>query len=157
MRFKHIAPAGIAIHSAATLATMDIDIDWIRHEHLKRGFADVGYHYFIKRDGTVQKGRPDDQQGAHIQYHNHYILGICMAGGLGSDGLGENNFTEPQWGALAKLVATLLRDNHELEFVVGHRDIPGTSTECPSFDVPSWVESHTLLMNQLERNQDEQN
>ena len=149
MNFK---PTGIAIHSAATLSSMDINAAWIEHEHRKRGFFRIGYHYFIKRDGTVEKGRPDTDQGAHVMHHNHYLLGICMAGGLGKNGKAENNFTLQQWGALAQLVATLLRDNTDLEFVIGHRDIPGTATECPSFDVMPWVESHTLLINLIERN-----
>ena len=152
MKYKQLNATGIAIHSAATYADMDVDVHWIDHEHRKRGFDGIGYHWFIKRDGTIQEGRSMNRMGAHVRGHNHYTIAICMAGGLGANKKAENNFTTAQWGSLAELVATLLRDNTNLEFVIGHRDFPGTSTACPSFDAMSWVESHTLLINLLERN-----
>ena len=152
MNYKTLNATAVVIHSAATLASMNVDIAWIDHEHRKRGFFGVGYHYFIRRDGTIEKGRNDDRPGAHVRHHNHYTLGICMAGGLGEDGKGEDNFTDAQWGALAQLVAILLRDNEDLTDVWGHRDIAENKTICPSFEVSKWVASHSLLVNLLERN-----
>ena len=152
MIYNALNPSVIAIHSAATKPGMDIDKAWITREHIKRGFSTIGYHYFICRDGRVEEGRPYFAQGAHVKGHNHYSLGICMAGGIDNNGDAANNFTTPQWGSLAELVAILLRDHNKLIDVCGHRDFLGAATDCPSFDVRKWVQTHTLLINLLERN-----
>ena len=55
--------------------------------HLHRGFIDVGYHYVIKRDGTVQAGRPLERQGAHVQGYNHLSVGVCLIVGVSEYGV----------------------------------------------------------------------
>ena len=57
----------LVIHTAATRPSMDIGVKEIRRWHKKRGFADIGYHYVIRRDGRVEKGRADTRQGAHVR------------------------------------------------------------------------------------------
>lgn len=152
MKYNTLHPTGIIIHCAATKASMDVGAKEIEKWHRQRGFFSIGYHYVIRRDGTVEKGRPDNIPGAHARGHNHYTLAVCMVGGIDDKGKPEDNFTDAQWGSLAELVATLLRDNTKLEFVIGHRDLPDVAKACPCFDTMEWVESHTLLINLLERN-----
>ena len=48
----------IAIHCAATKPSMTVDIERVRGWHLKRGFSDVGYHFYIRQDGRIELGRP---------------------------------------------------------------------------------------------------
>lgn len=45
----------ILMHCSATKEGVHFDINNIRDWHLKRGFKDVGYHYVILLDGTIQK------------------------------------------------------------------------------------------------------
>jgi len=45
----------ITIHAAATTPSMDIGVKEIREWHLARGWRDVGYHFVIRRDGTLEK------------------------------------------------------------------------------------------------------
>lgn len=123
----------IVIHAADTPASMDIGVDEIRQWHLRRGFFDVGYHYVIRRDGTIENGRPTDRPGAHARGFNHLSIGICMVGG----GDGENNYTDDQWDALGGLV-TGLKVAHPDSEVLGHRDLPNVNKLCPSFDVRTW-------------------
>lgn len=134
----------IVIHCAATTPQMDTDIKDIEMWHKARGFKTVGYHYFIKRDGTRQKGREINEVGAHVVGHNHNSVGVCMAGGVAADAkTSENNFTEAQW---ATLLLTL-RELHE-EFpkavIVGHRDLDAGKA-CPSFDVSQYVDDKPEL------------
>jgi N-acetyl-anhydromuramyl-L-alanine amidase AmpD len=138
----------IAIHCSATPATSEnIDAATIRSWHRKQGWRDIGYHYVIKRNGAVEKGRPDDMPGAHEPRINSQSIAICLVGGsppIGSDaqrkGLGEDNYTDPQWASLAKLVRTL-HAKHPAAVVLGHRDVPGVRKACPSFDAKAWWET----------------
>lgn len=129
----------LTIHASATFPSMDIDIEWIRDIHLGKGWNDVGYHYFIKRDGTVEKGREDNIQGAHTYRHNNNNLGICMAGGL-KEGTKEpeDNFTPIQYMALTRLLAQLLREHPDAK-IMGHNGFYGHETRgCPCFDWESY-------------------
>jgi len=155
MKYKQLRPTGIVIHCSASPPHVAAGVKEITQWHRKRGFSTIGYHYVVRRDGSIEKGRQDNEQGAHVHGHNHYTLGVCMEGGVDKAMKPENNFTMPQWGALAMLVATLLLDNTDLEFVVGHRDMPGVNKACPSFNAMEWAESHSLIINLLERNQQE--
>lgn len=134
----------LAVHCAATPATADVGAAEIRRWHRQRGFRDIGYHYVIRRDGTVEKGRSDTTPGAHERKINRCSLAVCLVGGsppVGSPehrkGLGENNFTDAQFKALAELLHKLKAKHPDAE-VLGHRDVPGVAKACPSFDVRSW-------------------
>jgi len=127
----------IAIHCAATPPTMNIGVDEIRGWHKAKGWSDVGYHYVIKRDGTIQFGRPQDLMGAHVQGYNVDSLGICLIGGVDAQNRAENNFTPQQFDALEVLVRVLLfQFPHAI--VQGHRDFPNVNKACPSFDARAW-------------------
>lgn len=127
----------IAVHCSATQAKADIGVKDIDRWHRERGFAKVGYHFVIRRNGTVEKGRELDEIGAHVEGYNSVSIGICMAGGIDKNGKSEANFTDDQYHALAVLL-------HELApkfpnaTVQGHRDFPGVKKDCPCFDVRDW-------------------
>jgi N-acetyl-anhydromuramyl-L-alanine amidase AmpD len=124
----------IVLHCADTPADMDIGAEEIRMWHLRRGWFDIGYHYVIRRDGTIEYGRPTDRPGAHARGFNHISLGICLVGGKGGD-----NFTDDQWDALAGLVIGL-KQAHPAADVLGHRDLPNVNKSCPNFDARTWYE-----------------
>jgi N-acetyl-anhydromuramyl-L-alanine amidase AmpD len=42
----------------------------------------IDYHYVIRRDGSIEQGRPEWQIGAHCVNHNAHSIGICYEGGL---------------------------------------------------------------------------
>nr|WP_294850074.1 N-acetylmuramoyl-L-alanine amidase [uncultured Sphingomonas sp.] len=135
----------IAIHCSATPATsVNVDAAEIRRWHRAKGWRDIGYHYVIKWDGTVEKGRADTIPGAHEPKINSNSLAICLVGGsppIGSKehkaGLGEDNYTDAQWASLKTLVNDL-HAKHPAAVVLGHRDVPGVRKACPSFDVKVW-------------------
>jgi N-acetyl-anhydromuramyl-L-alanine amidase AmpD len=94
----------------------------------------VGYHLFIKRNGDVQIGRLFHIRGAHSKGHNKYSIGICYAGGVDRLGLPDDNRTKEQKDALRATIRTL-RHKFPDAVVLGHRDLEGANTACPSFDV----------------------
>lgn len=76
----------IIVHCSATPEGKDFTVADIRKWHLQRGFSDIGYHYVIYRDGTVNKGRSENITGAHCTGHNSISIGICYIGGVEKDG-----------------------------------------------------------------------
>lgn len=130
----------IVIHCSATRPSMDVGVKEIRQWHLAQGWADIGYHYVIKRDGTVQKGRPETEVGAHVANFNSSSVGICMVGGVNQKDfrIPENNFTREQFAALKDLVAVLVQ-KYPKAVIMGHRDFPKVSKACPSFDAREWA------------------
>jgi len=142
----------IVVHCAATKPSQDVTLKDIKGWHLRKGWLDIGYHYVIRRNGAVEKGRPDDRPGAHVRGYNHVSLGICLVGGVATDGkTPENNFTSEQFHALFALVDSLKTQYPEAN-IRGHRDFPNVKKACPSFDVASWWagETHEPISNSTE-------
>ena len=131
----------IVVHCSATPQNLDIGVKEIRKMHLDRKFADIGYHYVIRRGGIIEHGRPEDQVGAHVEGHNGKSLGICLVGGTDADNktLAEFNYDRSQMTALEYLIRTLLKKYPDAsDGVKGHRDYPGVKKACPCFDVRAW-------------------
>ena len=70
----------ITIHCSATPANRNVDAKIIDGWHRKRGFKKIGYHYVIRRDGFIEKGRMEDEVGAHVLKANKGNIGICLCG-----------------------------------------------------------------------------
>ena len=116
-------------------------------------FFKIGYHFVIRRDGTVETGRKLDEIGAHVEGHNSESIGICLVGGVekkehavrAPNGelvslVAKDNFTLDQKHALAMQLTGLLHQFPNAE-VLGHRDFPGVKKDCPCFDVREWWRS----------------
>jgi len=102
-----------------------------------RGWRDIGYHYVIKRDGTLQLGRPIEQAGAHVRGHNLTSIGICLVGGMDKrTGKAVNDYTDEQWQTLTMVVGGLTNQFPGSQ-VSGHNDWTNAKT-CPNFDVKEW-------------------
>lgn len=134
----------LVVHCAATRPSMDIGVAEIRKWHLQRGFLDVGYHYVIRRDGTVEKGRADDVPGAHVEGYNGKSLGVCLVGGVSEHDVkvAENNFTDAQFATLRDLLHRL-HLAYPAAQIVGHHDL-NKGKACPSFDVKEWLTHNTI-------------
>lgn len=103
-----------------------------------RGWADIGYHFLIDRDGAVAEGRPIERTGAHVKGHNTGTIGISLFGGHGGnkDDAFDDNFTEDQGAALRTLVAHLQAEYGPGLKLSGHHEYANKA--CPCFDVRSW-------------------
>ena len=77
----------IIVHCSATPEGRSLDFETCRHDHIRhRRFRDIGYHFYVTRDGKVHIGRPLEQPGAHCKRHNRHSIGICYEGGLDAQG-----------------------------------------------------------------------
>lgn len=129
----------IIIHCSYTYSSMDVDAAEIRRWHMEdNGWQDIGYHYVIKRDGTVETGRPVERAGAHVKGHNARSIGVCLVGGKGRLPDPGTNFTPAQWDSLRNLVVEL-KDRFPNAVIRGHYDYDKHKT-CPTFDVKAWAE-----------------
>ena len=129
----------IVIHCSATRAHRRYTVDDCRRDHRNRGFADIGYHYYIARDGVVHAGRPLHTEGAHAHGYNRFSIGVCYEGGLDELGRPADTPTPAQKHTL-RLLLCRLREDYPQARVVGHRDLPGVKKACPCFDVSAEVE-----------------
>lgn len=142
----------IVFHCSATKPSQNIGRKEIEEWHLSRGFASIGYHLVIRRDGTVEQGRALDQIGAHVEGYNSASVGVCLVGGLNEDGSGvefgsfdDTDYTRAQWAAAHDIV-NFLRRVYPAARIVGHRDLsPDLNNDgkiqqrewmktCPGFD-----------------------
>lgn len=130
----------IVLHCSATRGIQDVGVKEIRQWHKQRGFSDIGYHYVIRRDGRIERGRPEKAIGAHVAGHNANTLGICLVGGLADKApwAPTNNFTAAQWSSLKSLLTTLTAKYPGVT-ILGHRDFPGVAKACPCFDAKPWA------------------
>lgn len=48
--------------------------------HLNRGWSGIGYHFVVRKDGTIERGRPIDRVGAHCTGQNVDSIGVCFEG-----------------------------------------------------------------------------
>ena len=112
----------IVIHHTASTAKETVE--QIHNFHINNnGWAGIGYHFYIRKDGTVYKGRDEKYAGAHCVDYNSISLGICL----------EDNFeiekpTDSQLKSLSELLQHLKQKYGNVQ-VVGHRDL--NATACP--------------------------
>ena len=124
----------IIIHCSAvrpdqTSSAAQID-SWHRKDnHWKFG---IGYHYVVRRDGSIEPGRPEWMVGAHCRNHNAHSIGVCYEGGLDIRGQPADTRTEAQKASLRTLLEELHR-RYPKALIVGHRDLDPTKA-CPCIE-----------------------
>lgn len=122
----------IIVHCSATAEGKDFTVADIKKWHLARGFSDVGYHYVIYRDGSINKGRDESKIGAHCTGHNSHSIGVCYIGGCTKDGkTPKDTRTDAQRSSLLKLLSEL-KKKYPKASIHSHRDYANKA--CPSFD-----------------------
>lgn len=117
-------------------------VETIHNMHqVERGWAGIGYHYYIRLDGSVYKGRPDNAIGAHCQGCNTNTLGVSFEGNYDT----RSEMPSAQFDAWCEL-KTYLIGRYGNMGVYGHRE--KGSSECPGANFPldnvrsaSWTSS----------------
>lgn len=114
------SPKSIIIHHTAVdnLTPENINLD-----HKKRGYGGIGYHFYIRKDGTVYRGREEELEGAHTIGRNHDSIGICIEGNFENEELNEI-----QENSLVMLITEMII-KYNIKDIIGHRD--EYQTLCP--------------------------
>lgn len=114
----------IVIHCTATKENDDYTLEELARDHRARGFAKVGYHRYILKDGTIIIGREFDEIGAHVAGHNSRSIGISYEGGLDSKGKAKDTRTAAQKESILKCIQEAMEyAEGEVKWIVGHRDL----------------------------------
>lgn len=135
----------LVIHCSATRCDRDYTAEQLLRDHKARGFRTVGYHFYIRRDGSVTQHRKLLEVGAHCRPWNRCSIGICYEGGLDEQGRPADTRTPEQTEQLILLLMRLVKLFPDTR-IRGHRDMPGSIPKaCPCFDaerVFGYLEKH---------------
>ena len=123
----------IIVHCSAVRPDQQSSAAQIDTWHRERGWKlGIGYHYVVRRDGTIEPGRPEEQIGAHCLNHNAHSIGVCYEGGLDIRGQPADTRTAEQKQAMRQLLEEL-HGRYPRALIVGHHDLnPGKP--CPCYD-----------------------
>ena len=122
----------IVVHCSATPEGRAVKAEDIRRWHMNdRGFSDIGYHFIVCLDGTIQSGRPLEKAGAHCRGKNANSIGVCYIGGLNTNGIPADTRTEAQKVSLLSVLRALRIALPNVP-IRGHRDFAPKA--CPCFD-----------------------
>ncbi len=124
----------IIVHHAATNG--DVTAQTVHGWHLNNGWSGIGYHYLIRTNGEIQRGRPEHAIGSHVAGANSDSIGICLAGNFS-----KQVPSTAQLGALVDLVH-YLQGRYGSIPVIGHSD--AGPSECPGKFFP-WPQLRQML------------
>lgn len=132
----------IFVHCSASDDSLDLGVREIKKLHTSpktelvewngkkipgRGWTDVGYHYIIRRNGVIERGRADWISGAHVKGHNKTSLGVVW--------VGLKEPSQDQYRSLLALLRGLMNQyNVDIENVLGHCEINHLKT-CPNLNM----------------------
>lgn len=111
-------------HTAST----KISPEKINEMHRNNGWSGIGYHYYIRKDGVIYKGRPEEAVGAHTIGRNKDSIGICLEGNFE-----EEQVTDKQKESLELLSLQLIL-KYNIKSIIGHKE--EYSTLCPGENFP---------------------
>lgn len=122
----------IIIHCSAVGPSQTSSAAQINLWHKAQGWKGIGYHYVVRRDGTIEKGRSEEEIGAHCKNHNRYSIGICYEGGIDVRGQPADTRTAEQKAAIITLLKRL-KQKYPRAIITGHNTFD-KSKACPCFD-----------------------
>ena len=130
----------IIFHHTGTTARQSVETIHNFHKNT-RGWSGIGYHFYIRRNGDIYKGRPTNKRGVHTKGQNYRSLAICLEGNFEIE-----NPTEEQYKSSRELVEMLRHTYKELK-VKQHKDFGDTKCAGANFnieevfpkeDIPNW-------------------
>lgn len=118
-------PKKIVLHHAEdSICTVQQIHSW----HLGNGWTGIGYHFFVRKDGTIYRGRPENAIGAHVSGANTNTLGICAEGSYMTEIMPTAQLNAIKW-----LIQYLDNKYGQLP-IYGHREVG--SSNCPGTNYP---------------------
>lgn len=100
----------------------------IHRWHLNNGWAGAGYHFLVRKDGSIYRLRPENKVGSHAKGANSNSIGICFEGAYMTE-----TMPQAQINAGKELVAHL-KSKYGISKVQRHSDVYPTS--CPGTNFP---------------------
>lgn len=138
----------VVVHATDTTKDMEVNYDVLKAwDVTERSLSEVGYHFIILRDGSLQVCRPISVDGVHsLKDHNENSIGIAFVGGL----LGNRNNREAKRSSKSFTMEqfntfdTFMRAFYTVVpggQAWGHNDIDHTRRSDPHFNVPLYIKN----------------
>ncbi len=122
---KRASTRRIILHHAAAVSCTAQDIHtW----HLNNQWAGIGYHYFVRKDGSVYRGRPENTVGAHAGGHNSDSVGVCFEGNF------ETEMMPAAQSAAGAALIKEIKSRYGTVSIIRHKDV--NATACPGKNFP---------------------
>lgn len=115
----------VILHHAAG---SNFTVGMIHGMHRKKGWAGIGYHFYVRKDGSIWRGRLETTVGAHCKNYNAISIGVCFEGNFEAE-----TMTIGQLSAGEKLIRHLKKCWPNAD-VRAHRDF--NATACPGKNFP---------------------
>lgn len=118
---------GIGLHHNGVSSPQSVEVIHNYHKNYN-GWAGIGYHWFVRKDGKVYKGRSEKYAGAHCPGINSTSIGICAEGNFNIE-----TMPEVQKQAIIELIADI-KSRYNIKWIKGHKEV--ISTSCPGANFP---------------------
>ena len=112
-------------HEAAKGSTAQQIHNYHRYHN---GWAGIAYHYYVREDGTIYRGRPENMIGGHCLGYNSCSIGICFEGNFENE-----TMNAVQLNAGWELIQDILNRYPRIT-VRRHKDL--NQTACPGRNFP---------------------
>ncbi|WMJ81985.1 N-acetylmuramoyl-L-alanine amidase [Clostridium sp. MB40-C1] len=89
------------------------------------GWNGIGYHFYIRKDGRIYRGRPESTMGSHCKGFNRNSLGIAFEGDYQNT---DKIMPQAQLNSALWLVG-VLKNKYGNMGIYGHREVG--SSNCP--------------------------
>jgi len=122
---KNNRPRKIIIHHSAR---EEWSPEEVNKYHKSKGWKGIGYNFYIRKDGTIYYGRPEDSEGAHTIGENNNSIGICLEGNFE-----EEEVSEKQLDSLLNL-SLYISLKYDIYKIMGHKE--AYETLCPGKKFP---------------------
>lgn len=99
----------------------------------QKGWKNPGYHFVIRRDGSIAQLLDVSQVSNGVKGYNHCSINVAYIGGVDARLNTIDNRTDAQKKTMRQLLNKLKRDFPDAD-IVGHRDLD-KGKDCPCFDV----------------------
>ena len=133
----------IVIHHSNGGNDVDFSVEDIHRMHRNIDYAGCGYHFVIRKNGTIERGRPEWAVGAHAEGFNSDSIGICFSGDF------QRSYpSDAQIAACVELLRDLCNGYDipcDRKHILGHREL--NSTDCPGQNLYSWLEEICYRVN----------
>lgn len=104
------------------------DVEGIDRIHKNKGWTCIGYHFYVRKDGSIYRGRKENTVGAHAYGSNYTSIGICAEGNFETD-----TMSAEQKNSIIELV-NYLKNKYGVTKVLRHKDV--NATACPGKNYP---------------------
>ena len=118
-------PTKLVYHHTAIKNISPEDINKL---HKNKGWKGIGYHYYIRKDGTIYKGREDDAEGSHVKGYNKESIGICVEGNFEEEYLSDEQIES------LKKISLYICLKYNIKDILPHKELG--KTLCPGKNFP---------------------